>query len=79
MPPAKPFQKCKKDDKVVHKDHEMRHKNHVVAHGLGHQLHGVAAGHPAGALVIAGLWVASKLIHSVSKTWNCERCHHDFD
>jgi hypothetical protein len=29
-------------------------------------------------VVVAGLWMASKLMHATSKPWTCEMCHHQF-
>jgi hypothetical protein len=70
--------KCGSTEDVVHKDHLMKEQNHAAVHHGGHMLHGAAHGHPAGLVVVAACWVASRLLHRVCKPWTCRFCGHDF-
>ena len=41
-------------------------------------VHGAIHGHPLGLLLVAGCWLASRLVHRASKPWTCKMCHLEF-
>ena len=78
MTTTKACPKCGSTEDVVHKDLFMNEQSHAAVHHGGHMLHGAVHGHPLGLALVAGCWLGSKLLHSVSKPWRCKFCSHDF-
>lgn len=73
----KPCPNCGSSN-VRHKDEDMHRMTHSAGHLGTHQAAHAVKGHPAGLLFVAGCWAAGKLVHSLSKPWSCQNCHHDY-